>query len=96
MDTIEVGTLQKLLPWTEISQLAQVSGVGTYERSFDFAAEAGGNATADGLALRLSAPSAIRSARGSMSASCRHLLLQTPFLISLSTSSTEGTTCRSW
>ncbi|KAL2283891.1 hypothetical protein FJTKL_09646 [Diaporthe vaccinii] len=54
VETIEVGTLQKLLPWSEIPQLAQASGVGTYETSFGFAAGAGGNATADGLALRLS------------------------------------------
>lgn len=54
VETIEAGKLQKLLPWTEIPQLAQVNGVGTYETSFDFAAGAGSNATADGLALCLS------------------------------------------
>lgn len=54
LETIDVGELHDLLPWTQIPRLAQFSGVGTYETSFDFAAGAGGNATADGLALRLS------------------------------------------
>lgn len=53
-DHRDVGELHELLPWTQIPQLAHVSGVGTYETSFDFAAGAGGNATADGLALHLS------------------------------------------
>lgn len=44
--TTQVGTLHQLVPWTQIPQLAQVNGVGTYETSFDFAAGAGGDATA--------------------------------------------------
>lgn len=54
METIQVGKLHHLVPWTQIPQLVQVSGLGTYETSFDFTAGAGGNATADGMALRLS------------------------------------------
>lgn len=54
LEAIDVGELHDLLPWTQIPRLAQLSGVGTYETSFDFAADAWGNATADSLALRLS------------------------------------------
>lgn len=54
LETIDVRHLRELLPWIQILQLARVSGVGTYETRFDFAAGTGGNATADGLALRLS------------------------------------------
>lgn len=54
VETIDGGMLQELVPWTQIPQLAQVSGVGTYETTFDFAAGTEGNTTADGIALRLS------------------------------------------
>ncbi|KAJ0122984.1 hypothetical protein J7T55_011445 [Diaporthe amygdali] len=51
VETIDVGTLQRLVSWTQIPQLAHISGVGTQRTSFDFAA--GGNDTTDNLALRL-------------------------------------------
>lgn len=70
VETINVGTLQKLVPWTQIPQLAQVSSMGTYETSFDFAAGAVGEGgtpphlqTASRCASA-SGPSATRSARG--------------------------------